>query len=389
MRCGRRTRRRATRFSAWRTTALEAGGPIYRGRAWVWGSYGKQDINVGILGFYKSQAGCPPATGASTKDIRACLQPDTTLLDNYNIKGSGVPFKNNTASWLSNFAEKFRNARDASDLRPPETVFVQKGPVWTHKFSDQHVFSDRLIGRSPGRARRRQLHARLPRSRRSRRCSARSRSRTRGPVGAVLLRSRSSIGRTKSVNLNASYFRPAVLGGDHAFKPGSAGARPTGCRSRTSAATPRRASPAARHRRGSPSRRRHALHERRVVVLRAGHLHARPCHRAGRRPHRSAGRQGARRDASRRIRSSPDLLPAASFAGIDPGLVWTNVSPRLGVTWDVSGTGRTRARGSYSRYYGQVGPGTIAGILNPLTAVQLRMGWTDANGDRLRAARAS
>ena len=35
---------------------------------------------------------------------------------------------------------------DASDLRPPETVYVQKGPVWTHKFSDQHVFTDRLLG---------------------------------------------------------------------------------------------------------------------------------------------------------------------------------------------------------------------------------------------------
>jgi hypothetical protein len=78
----------------------------------------------------------------------------------------------------------------------------------------------------------------------------------------------------------------------------------------------------------------------------------------------------------------PDLLPEAGFGGIDPGLVWTNVSPRLGVTYDPWGTGRTVVRGSYSRYYGQVGPGTISAILNPLTAVTLRLPWTDGNGDR-------
>src|SRR5437773_8921798 len=36
----------------------EMGGPIQRGRAWVWGSFGKQDINVGVINFYKSDATC-------------------------------------------------------------------------------------------------------------------------------------------------------------------------------------------------------------------------------------------------------------------------------------------------------------------------------------------
>jgi hypothetical protein len=58
------------------------------------------------------------------------------------------------------------------------------------------------------------------------------------------------------------------------------------------------------------------------------------------------------------------------------------VSPRLGLTYDPRGNGKTVVRASYSRYYGQVGPGTISSILNPLTAVQLRMGWSDANNDR-------
>src|SRR6476659_6100829 len=35
---------------------VEAGGPIKKGRAWIWGSYGKQDINVGVINFYKPTA---------------------------------------------------------------------------------------------------------------------------------------------------------------------------------------------------------------------------------------------------------------------------------------------------------------------------------------------
>src|SRR4051794_23703496 len=37
---------------------FEVGGPIKKGKAWIWGSYGKQDINVGVLNFYKPDASC-------------------------------------------------------------------------------------------------------------------------------------------------------------------------------------------------------------------------------------------------------------------------------------------------------------------------------------------
>src|SRR5438034_6173643 len=36
----------------------EVGGPIKKGRAWIWGSYGKQNIKVGVLGFYQPTAVC-------------------------------------------------------------------------------------------------------------------------------------------------------------------------------------------------------------------------------------------------------------------------------------------------------------------------------------------
>src|SRR5690349_4802004 len=37
---------------------IEAGGPLKKGRAWIWGSYGKQNIKVGVLGFYQPTDFC-------------------------------------------------------------------------------------------------------------------------------------------------------------------------------------------------------------------------------------------------------------------------------------------------------------------------------------------
>jgi hypothetical protein len=361
---------------------VEAGGPIYRGRAWAWGSYSKQDINVGILGFYKNQSGCPPAVGASTNDIRACLQPDTTLLDNYNIKGSGVPFKNNTASWLSNFAEKFRNARDASNLRPPETVFVQTGPVCTHKFGDQHVFSDRLLAdvqyaHVGGNFTLDFPDASLATVQRS--------FETAAPAGLWGRSfSQSVFDRPfDSVNVNLSYFLPGLLGGDHSVKSGIGWRTADGLSlshigGNTTARFTRGVGTAADlHRDGGTLYTSNAW----SFFLQDTYTKGRVSAVLGVRMDRQDDKAlGATVQAHPFV---PDLLPAASFAGVDPGLVWTTWSPRLGVTYDLFGTGGTVLRTSYSRYYGQVGPGNIASILNPLTAVQLRLPWTDRDADRL------
>ena len=53
-------------------------------------------------------------------DVRDCLNSDSTLLNNYNAKVAAELFRNNQFSFLFNAAEKVRNARDASDLRPLE-----------------------------------------------------------------------------------------------------------------------------------------------------------------------------------------------------------------------------------------------------------------------------
>ncbi len=57
----------------------------------------------------------------------------------------------------------------------------------------------------------------------------------------------------------------------------------------------------------------------------------------------------------------PGIMPAIDFPGIDGGVVWDNFSPRVGVNYDIMGTGKSVARASYAAYYGQMGPGQIAG----------------------------
>ena len=77
----------------------------------------------------------------------------------------------------------------------------------------------------------------------------------------------------------------------------------------------------------------------------------------------------------------PTLLPAVSFAGVDPGIVYNNISPRLGFTYDLSGTGRTLVHANWALYYGQVGNGGVSSQLNPVTSVSVRYNWVDANHD--------
>jgi hypothetical protein len=77
----------------------------------------------------------------------------------------------------------------------------------------------------------------------------------------------------------------------------------------------------------------------------------------------------------------PQLMPAIAYAGADAGVVWTDFSPRLGMTYDLSGDGRNIFSSSYSIYYGQMGPGELSGQLAATGAVYVRYPWNDANHD--------
>jgi hypothetical protein len=79
----------------------------------------------------------------------------------------------------------------------------------------------------------------------------------------------------------------------------------------------------------------------------------------------------------------PEWLPAISSNGVDPSVRFHDVSPRLGLTYDLGGNGKTIAHANFARYFGQVGTGGISGQVNPVTAASVRFPWNDANGDKV------
>jgi hypothetical protein len=80
--------------------------------------------------------------------------------------------------------------------------------------------------------------------------------------------------------------------------------------------------------------------------------------------------------------AATNILPARSFPGADV-LNWTDLSPRLGVSWDVFGNGKTALKASANRYVllaDQIG---LTRSVDPVNAAGglLTRTWNDANGD--------
>jgi hypothetical protein len=392
----------------------EMGGPIKKGRAWVWGSYGKQNIKVGVLGFYQPTDACQAfkstavALAADIKTINDCLNTDLTVLKTTNLKGEVQLFKGNKLSLFNSMSAKLRNARGADDLHPIETTsrqdavssafgtkFWRTGPSPTYKFGDQWVLSDRLL-------------VDMQYSHVGNNFILDFHDPSLSDVQPVLivasglnLRSSSqsvNIRPVNSVNFNASYFMPGMLGADHAFKFGGYWRDAL--------------SDTISHTGGNATVRypTQASFDNNTCVLAATGCSVgltRDGHSTYRLTNISAFVQdsvtrgkmslqlGVRYDGNHdqviaaSIPASslvPTLLPAVTFGGVDPKIVFHNFSPRLGLTYDIHGNGKTIARANYARYYGQVGNGGVAGQVNPLSSVTVRYPWTDLNGDQIAQA---
>ena len=80
------------------------------------------------------------------------------------------------------------------------------------------------------------------------------------------------------------------------------------------------------------------------------------------------------------------LLPAVSVSGRDAPFRWSDFSPRIGVTFDLTGKGRTLVRASYARYADQLGSALLAGLSPIATVGELDYPWVDADGDGLAGA---
>ena len=277
----------------------------------------------------------PLAQSLSVEEINNCLNTDQTLLDTYNIKGSALLFSGNTFTWHSNFDEKGRNARDASDTRPFETTYIQDGPVWTHKASDRHVINDRwvaeaayayvgggfgLLFQEPGN---RQIQ----------------------PLNDL------ATGRWERSYDQSMFDRPATsVNLDHHVLPsGHRSAATTRSRSATTSVTRRRRRPrstaatcTAQTRNGVPERARFWRSSATDYAMSTHSVFAQDVYTRNKLT-LTAGIRWDRQDdeaLASSVESNPLIpqwLPGIDFQGADAGVTFSNWSPRLGVAYDLFG----------------------------------------------------
>lgn len=394
---------------------FEVGGPVKKGRAWFWGSYGKQDIKVGVNGFYKASAGCQAMKADpmaySLEDIRACLNSDTTLLNNYNAKLAVQPFKNNLLSFYFNAAEKVRNARNASDTHPIETTwrqgsvpsdagfgssFWKTGMPKTYKWGDRHIFTDRFMVEAQyahvGNNFTLDFHD--PSLYDVQPVYDYSGFYYRSFLGVYYVRP------TDSVEVTGNYFAPGWLGGDHSLKVGfrwrddeaiskehDGGYTWAITEGGTASAwgTPVEAwlvrdtlTDEARHYRSFYFQ---DSYNRKNMTVNAGF-----------RFDYQTDEQLPSSVPAHPFYGQPtidgtifDQLPAIDFKGRKAGLSFRNWSPRVGVTYDLTGSARHVLKVNYGRYVGQIGGNTttLSGIFNPADCTEIDYPWTDLNGDSI------
>ncbi len=102
---------------------VEVGGPLWKDRAWLWGSYGRQQIDLLTI------------SGDS----------DKTTLEGINGK-LNVQFLEGTAgTGFYSRDDKLKFGRNAGPTRPPETAWNQTGPTTIYKGEISEVFSSKLF----------------------------------------------------------------------------------------------------------------------------------------------------------------------------------------------------------------------------------------------------
>jgi hypothetical protein len=364
---------------------LESGGPLRRDQVWFRASVSRAAEDVGLVGFYVPACLGPdgsPITGAA--DRADCLQPDvtTTTAVGVELQVRWAPAHRTTIAWSA--SDRRKPNRGASAYTRPEATTRQSSLSWAQPLRVQHqwvvsgravvdaVFTYRdtrfVLGfENPGLADAQGAYDRytLVTSRST------TESEYRRPAWNVVI-----TGSTR---------REGFFGGGHDIEAGVEAGGATEHRvertgggsvavfdSRRGAADPYQA----RIVRDGVT----ALGQRRVsAFLKETYERGRLTIDAGVRLDWQD--DDARETAIPASPILPDLLPAVHFAGADSGVVYNDLSPRLGVGWDVGGDGRTVIGAAFARHVGQGNHSSAR--LQPTGQTRLVYWWNDADGDRL------
>ncbi len=364
---------------------LEAGGPIRRDRAWFQASVSRATDTIGLIGFYVPAClGFDGSLIAGAADRADCLQPDvtTTTAIGMELQWRWAPAHLSTLVW--GVSDRRKPNRGASAYMRPEATTRQSSHSWARPLRVQHqwVVSGRTVAdatftlrdtsvilgfQDPGLADVQGSYDRytLVASRSA------TESEYRRPAWDVVV-----TGATR---------RDRWLGGSHDIE---IGAEAGGAADRRRERTGGGAVAVFDSRSGSavPYQARMVrdgvtdLSQRQVsVFVQDTYERGRLTIGAGLRLDRQDDEAGAAAISASPI--LPDLLPAVHFAGADSGVVYNDVSPRLGVGWDVGGDGRTVIGAAFTRHVGKDNHSSAP--LQPTGQTRLVYWWDDADGDGL------
>jgi len=417
-----------------RDLGAQLGGPIVKNKAWFWGATSRQDVKVGVLGFYDTtKSGCQAVAtaGSSGKNpdgsftnsidqIKDCLFGDLTTLKNHNARLQWQEATGHQTEFSYTYGDKFRSSRGCDAFHPLISCSKQTGPTIFYTTDHRWIASNRLtiIGQythihedwflgfeDPGLA----------------------------DVQAINWVDTTYWDRSKSsaayhtirpqddARADGNYFASNVLKADHSIKFGFAWRRApveslstvgggavaryrgqydfvpgafntalntgiAGFATNKGACTVNGVSYAA----GTATGCDEADIQRDAdftYTLYQRNAYFQDSIKKG----RATINLGLRFDHQHDLatpgtvpanRILPAQLPAINFPGADSGVRYNDWSPRLGVTYDLSGTGKTVLKASYSRYYG-IGVFTSQALEPTGTTTTLRFPWKDLNGDKV------
>ncbi|HET9208939.1 MAG TPA: carboxypeptidase regulatory-like domain-containing protein [Thermoanaerobaculia bacterium] len=328
-----------------RDYGAEVGGPIIKDRLWIWGSYGRQKVDL-----------------LTIADVS-----DKTDLKTENVKLNAQILPSNSATLFYFNSEKTKIGRNAGPLRPQETTWDQghfgDSPT-AYKVEDTHIFSSNfyLTG----------LYSVV---------NGGFELVPEGGLGVTPYWDGNQVWHNtfllntterpqKQYKADASnFFNTGSLSHELKFGAGYRQADVTSL-SRWGGVGLLYNGPAfwgtsdnviGLSRDAGPSVRNKYTSVYAQDTLTVGNLTA----NIGIRYDKQTGENLARSQPANRL--LPSVLPAVSVNSSDIGFDWTDVTPRLGITYALGAERKTLLRASYSRFADQLGSGTSS-WLNPLGA---------------------
>jgi hypothetical protein len=364
-------------------SGIEMGGPIRRNKAWLWGSAAHSSVDVGLIGFYTPDCLDPAGSPVTDAAYRAeCMNADITTLTTASVKlqYQWAPAHRFTLLWSR--SDRRKPNRGASAFTRPESTARQSSLSFAQPFQAQHqwVVSDRLTldGKYTFSDASFILDFQHP-----------SLADVQGAYDRyTLVTSRSGVQSefrrpTTDVIVTGDYFLAGFLGGDHTTKFGIQFLNtPRRQRDRTGGGAvavfdSRGASPVSYQARIFRDGLVNLGARQYSAFFQNSYTRGRITINAGMRFDRQDDEACEATIPANTI--LPDLLPAVYFPGADSGIVYNDLSPRLGLVWDVTGRARTVVKATAARFWG-IG-NTSSALLQPTRQTLLVYWWNDANLD--------